>query len=365
MVIVKQLLAALPVTIVAEWVKGHYTGEYREYKHDLNDKVDKLAGTFNKNPPTILKQRKLPSTLPGYSIRLLHEGSHITNKLYSTMSIALHRRRFISYLKEKHGWTDNIFDRINWEAHELAFKHLNRSGRIAVAKLIHKLINMNRQNFKFYGKSALCPSCQIVEESWTHVFTCGSQGPLKSRITSLAELQKDLATINTPGEVITAITHGMEMWEKSQEHPQLQVHALTVGSLKSSHVLLTAAFTEQFHSIGWDQLLMGRQSKYWGVAVASFGTEPNNVSIQTRWTTQAIGFLWKYMRTAWTYRNTVVHGSTDQEMAVIIKKASTDKVKEYYNIYSTTPHFILPCHKYLFMSRSLDQCLNLDIDSIN
>jgi hypothetical protein len=108
---------------------------------------------------------------------------------------------------------------------------------------------------------------------------------------------------------------------------------------------------------------MGRLSKYWGAAVASFGKEPNNASIQIRWTVQAIGFLWKYTRTAWTYRNTVVYGSNDQEMAAIIKKASTDKVKEYYNIYRTTPNVILSHHKYLFTSQSLDQRLKLDIDS--
>lgn len=95
------------------------------------------------------------------------------------------------------------------------------------------------------------------------------------------ELQKNLATINTPVEVISAITHGMDMRENSQTNPNLQVHALTVGYLRGSHVLLTAAFTEQFHTIGWHHLLMGRLSKYWGAAVASFRKEPNNASIQT------------------------------------------------------------------------------------
>ncbi len=156
----------------------------------------------------------------------------------------------------------------------MAFKGLTRNGKIMVAKLIHKLINTNQQNHKFYGKSALCPSFQIKVESWNHVFTCGSQGPTESRKTSITELQKNLATINTPVELISAITHGMEMWERSQDNPQLQIHALTVGSLHGSHVLLTAAFTEQFHSLGWHHLLMGRLSKYWGAAVASFRKDP-------------------------------------------------------------------------------------------
>jgi hypothetical protein len=67
-VIAQRLLGLLPVTIVGKWVKRHYTGDHREYKHDLNDIVDKIAGAFNKKPPAPLKQHRLPSKLPGYPI---------------------------------------------------------------------------------------------------------------------------------------------------------------------------------------------------------------------------------------------------------------------------------------------------------
>jgi hypothetical protein len=79
----------------------------------------------------------------------------------------------------------------------------------------------------------------------------------------------------------------------------------------------------------------------------------------------AINFLWKHIRSIWVYRNTVVHGSNDQGIAAKIRKASTDKVREYYNTFRTAPTFIRTRHKYLFTSRSLDQRLKLDIDSLN
>jgi hypothetical protein len=63
--------------------------------------------------------------------------------------------------------------------------------------------------------------------------------------------------------------------------------------------------------------------------VALLRSDPKNASIPLLRTTQAITFLWKYMRTKWNYRNTVVCGSTAQKMAAIIKKASTDKIREY------------------------------------
>jgi hypothetical protein len=46
----KCLLNAIPITILVEWVKGHYNGKDREYKHDLNDIADSLATSFNRSP---------------------------------------------------------------------------------------------------------------------------------------------------------------------------------------------------------------------------------------------------------------------------------------------------------------------------
>jgi Na+/phosphate symporter len=52
--VAKTLVTLIPATIVAEWVKGYYTGEYREHYYYLNDREDKLATKFNSNPPTAL-----------------------------------------------------------------------------------------------------------------------------------------------------------------------------------------------------------------------------------------------------------------------------------------------------------------------
>ena len=90
--------------------------------------------------------------------------------------------------------------------------------------------------------------------------------------------------------------HGMDMWERSQTNQQLPVHALTAGSLQGTHILLTAAFTDQLNSIGWQHLLKGRMSHQWGAAVASFRKEPNDATSHTKWTAQAIAIFWKYLR---------------------------------------------------------------------
>jgi hypothetical protein len=143
------------------------------------------------------------------------------------------------------------------------------------------------------------------------------------------------------------------------------VHATTVGSLKGPDILLTAAFTEQFHNIGWYHMLMGRLSKKWGAAVALYHKMPSDSQVSTTWTKQAIQFIWKYTRSLWNHRNTVVHGSTDQEVANKIKASIEEQVTSFYHKFNTSPHFILQRHHYLFTSRTLQQRLHLDIDSIN
>jgi hypothetical protein len=124
-----------------------------------------------------------------------------------------------------------------------------------------------------------------------------------------------------------------------------------VGSLRGPDILLTVAFTEQYQSIGWYNFLLDRISAKWGKAVALYNksTDP---SYHKAWTTQTILLVWKFSRSLWTYRNTVVHGASDQEVAA-------------NSIFRTTSHFLLPRHRYLFKCRTLEQRLRLDFDSLS
>jgi hypothetical protein len=160
------------------------------------------------------------------------------------------------------------------------------------------------------------------------------------------------------------ISHIIE-WGKQQQDPHHPVHAITRGSLSGPDMLLTMAFTDQFNNIGWNHLLLGRLSRKWGAAVALYGNKQNDSTFQTTWTTQTINCLWKYTRSLWGFRNTVVHGATDQEMADKIREQTAAKIRNFYSTFHTTPHFILQCHHYLFTSRTLHQRLQLDIDSMN
>jgi hypothetical protein len=151
----------------------------------------------------------MPCSAPNFAIRRLHDGSTITSKLNKTMSKVLHSPNFVKYMQKKHGWTHTVFDQIHWDAHELAFKWHTKNSQVMITKIIHNLVNTNQQNHKYYGKSPLCPSCNLEVETLPHVLSCQSPGASKSRAQALSVLQADLTMIGTPPSVIAVITHGI------------------------------------------------------------------------------------------------------------------------------------------------------------
>jgi hypothetical protein len=183
-------------------------------------------------------------------------------------------------------------------------------------------------------------------------------------MTAITTLQIDLTSLNTPLSVTNAIIHGIKMWVRQQTERKLSIHAPTVGSLRAQDVLVTAAFTEQSQSISWYQFLLGRLSSRWGIAVAA-QTKSTDYSYPQKWTAQVILSVWKFSRSLWSYRNIIVHGATDQEIATKIRGTLDDQARSFYNTFHTSPQFILPCHHYLFTSRSLEQRLRLDFDSLS
>jgi hypothetical protein len=221
----RHLLTLIPVTILASWVKGHYNGEFREFKHDLNEKVDRLATEFNKKPDYGFSPKRMPCPAPAYAIQLIYDNSLITTKLYKTMASELHRKRIVDRIKQKSQWDDTTFRQVNWDAHETAFTRLSRSQQVMVAKLQHNLVNTNSQNAHFYGKSSMCPCCLLYDETLDHVLSCSSEGSTEHRQKAMSLLEADLVSIKTPVEVISAILHGITMWVRLQTETDLRVYA--------------------------------------------------------------------------------------------------------------------------------------------
>jgi hypothetical protein len=104
---------------------------------------------------------------------------------------------------------------IDWDSHGLAFRRLSRQRKISTAKLIHQLINTNRQNNLYYGDSPTCPCCKHIEESFLHVLSCSDVSAIAHRSSALSHLLSSLKQIGTPPKIITAFEHGFQHWMAS------------------------------------------------------------------------------------------------------------------------------------------------------
>jgi hypothetical protein len=149
---------------------------------------------------------------------------------------------------------------VNWQAHRHTYTRLTKFQQLSVTKLIHNLANTNRQNYLFYGTSNLCPGCQLEEQTFEHVIRCSLPATVQFRDEQLEVLSSNLKRIHTPEQIVITIMHGFWVWLTPLSSTS---RAPTAGSLKGQDILLTTAYHEQLHSIGWYQLSLGRVSKYW------------------------------------------------------------------------------------------------------
>jgi hypothetical protein len=238
------------------------------------------------------------------------------------------------------------------------------SQKCLTAKLIHGLANVNKQNQLYYNASPVCPCCQEAEESFEHVLTCHSDLSSIQREQSLQALIKGLQLINTPEKVIEAMVAGTEAWIASSVNTIGRVHAPTAGSLNSGDILLTTAFTEQYHSIGWYHFTLGRISSKWDAAVRCYRGQLDNLAMTNVWATQAILLMWQYMRSIWTHRNSVVHGKDSEEAASRLLQHLHQEVERLYEEFRVNPAMLLSRHHHLFTSRTLEQRLRMPYDNI-
>jgi hypothetical protein len=182
------------------------------------------------------------------------------------------------------------------------------------------------------------------------------------RISATEQLRKNLLRIHTPVPIIDALLHGVQKW--TTEVPSNQVRSLTMGSLKASDVVLTSAFTEQFHTIGWLQLMLGRLSKKWEMAYTHYKSIPSAQFYKNNWSTSFNPHIWEYTHSLWQHRNGILHGLSSEQCAEKILTKLQMEVSCLYESILANPDKLLPWHLGLIKDNSLERLLNLPYDDI-
>lgn len=208
----------------------------------------------------------------------------------------------------------------------------------------------------------MCPICTDTEESLQHLFTCRHEQATTHRLQAFDNFHKTLRAIGTPLPVIDAIIHGFTQW--TRDPTQIQVRALTAGSLRGPDAVLTSAFREQFIGIGWYHMCLGRISRLWASAVLQYQSPSSPMDGGIPWASQLLAALWQYSRALWKFWNEVVHGATVEEQAARQLASLRHAITTHYQAFDTNPTIILPRLHFLFVSRSLEDRLKGSYDTM-
>jgi hypothetical protein len=200
--------------------------------------------------------------------------------------------------------------------------------------LIHQLANTNKQNALYYHTSPLCPLCSLDEETIHHVLTCPAQTATSTREEQIQQLCNNLLAIHTPEKVIQAVLHGFTQWIHPTRNPP---QAPTAGSLLGPDILLTTAYYEQFHNLGWYQCCLGRISTKWQQAVAAYYKKERKTLDATYRSSLFIAALWNYTKALWNHRNKIIHGATKEESAQLLLDNLKEAVSQHFHTFSANP----------------------------
>ena len=113
-----------------------------------------------------------PVLYPDYKICLILNNFVLTSAYSSQIHRSLHVSALSAHIQKKNKWIPNIFNSIDWNAHEQAFKWKSRQRTCHLAKIRHGLVNTNKQNNLYHGLSPLCLVCHTKVETFQHILTC-------------------------------------------------------------------------------------------------------------------------------------------------------------------------------------------------
>jgi len=106
-------------------------------------------------------------------------------------------------------WSEDQFDVVNWRALKPCLNTMSRVHQLSYLKLIHGLLNTNKQNYKYCNTSALCPHCKQAPESFLHMTTC-----LHPEVVTQWKLEQDalrtvLESLKTPPVLLGQLKAGI------------------------------------------------------------------------------------------------------------------------------------------------------------
>ena len=350
--IIRTMLKELRRPFAIHWVKAHQDN-LASYDHlplaaRLNIDADFLATRYRLRGR--LKQSVHVDHQHSQQCSFYINGVPVVSQFDACVRYHVNGYHYRRYVQDKFGWSDAIWDSIDFYNFGHHLKRLSPGHRSQHLKFLHDYLPLGQRRYREAPIKTddlkLCPCCRSHEETPYHLLTCTSNPELLS---SLATMKSDMLTKDVH-PVRYLIHAGIHHW--TTQPAGVLFEPLISQYPPHFQELLPRALEEQ-QAIGWDVALKGYLSTTWSV-LAQYGM--SSPSREQRLGEQRMRGLLRsfhgHTRRLWISRNSALHSHSDATL-MDIRSQEVAEIKFFHN----RPELLLSSDRHL-CHRSLDRLLS-------
>ena len=155
-------------------VRSHIDKEEAEDEShwEINDMADKLATEARGKVLSDKMRLTEPMFFDGVKAGCMSRGRLITSPLKNEIQQVLYEGKMKLYLGLKYGWSNKVFNSIDWEVHQAVIGATPLTQKVMLMKYIHGWLATKKTRYRQgVFRSATCFFCTQDEDS-THLFRC-------------------------------------------------------------------------------------------------------------------------------------------------------------------------------------------------
>ena len=280
-------------------VKGHQDKNkaYQDlsFLAQLNVDADYHAGQYQTLHGS---HRPIIPLSPTRPIALDIDGRTIHRRFKTAIRDAAHTGPLFHRMCFRNGWSHQVPDSIDWDAHRIATA--NPIRRTHFVKVCHELLPTGSLVHRYHPSyPAWCPLCKHPTEDHKHVLRCPHTTRVTWRTSLLATLSKLCTSLHTDPVLASILLNGLRSW--------LHLLPFDEGGIPSLYHPLLLAQRE----IGWYHILLGRLSIHWSSLQSKY-LRDHFIDIKgltgEKWASQIATTIMNSWLELWDSRNKDRHG---------------------------------------------------------
>ena len=272
----------------------------------MNIDCDRRAEEFYSHLDETQQSSALINPIESMQVYFRSNGVINTGKLYTQTVRDRHGPPLKQYIKDKYHWNEEQFNSIAWPSIKMAFQSKTPQQKVHLAKAIYHwlptMARLHRITPEEYP-TPTCNICKISDETQDHIYQCNHHASRSEQIKMLRKIEKEGEASGINTFLIRTLTKGLHAWMHHLPPPRISVKRHPV------HKLVAEAYAAQA-LLGWRHAIRGRISVKW--------IEAQELHMNLRHSTISQGHhiirsLWTAMEYLWRARNTMEHGTPEEE----------------------------------------------------